>query len=47
MLAHLQAWVADYYTRSGPRSYEAHRRIFDACTGAKTEYTHVPTMTEH
>jgi len=24
--------------RSGPWSYEAHRRIFDACTGAKTEH---------
>ena len=44
MLAHLQTWVADYYTRSGPWSYEAHRRIFDVCRGAKTEYTCAPTI---
>ena len=47
MLAHLQAWVAEYYTRSGPWSYAAHRCIFDAYTGAKTEYTHIPTMASH
>jgi len=34
----LQAWVADYYTRTGPWSYEAHRRIFDSHTGRKFEY---------
>jgi len=39
MLEMLQAWVADYYTRSGPWSYEAHRRIFDNHLGTKREYT--------
>ena len=43
MLANLQTWVADYYSRGGPWSYEAHRRIFDAHTGAKIEYTSRPT----
>ena len=37
MLEALQAWVADYYTRTGPWSYEAHRRIFDAYIGRKVE----------
>ena len=39
MLAVLQAWVADYYVRDGAWSYRAHRRIFDAHAGAKTELT--------
>ena len=39
MLEMLQTWVADYYTRSGPWSYEAHRRIFDSHPGTKQEYT--------
>lgn len=34
----LQAWVADYYTRTGPWSYQAHRHIFDSHTGRKVEY---------
>jgi adenylate kinase family enzyme len=38
MLEALQAWVADYYTRTGPWSYEEHRRIFDSYTGRKVEY---------
>ena len=38
MLEALQAWVADYYTRAGPWSYEEHRRIFDGYTGKKVEY---------
>jgi len=38
MLEALQAWVADYYTRTGPWSYEAHRRIFDRHAGQKVEY---------
>jgi adenylate kinase family enzyme len=39
MLGALQTWVAEYYTRSGSWSYEAHRRIFDAHGGKKTEHT--------
>jgi adenylate kinase family enzyme len=42
MLANLQAWVADYYTRDGAWSYEAHRRIFDLHAGPKIEYASVP-----
>src|SRR3954466_2111869 len=38
MLEALQAWVADYYARTGRWSYEAHRRIFDGYTGRKVEY---------
>ena len=38
MLEALQAWVADYYTRTGPWSYQEHRRIFDGYTGRKVEY---------
>ena len=38
MLEALQAWVADYYTRTGPWSYQEHRRIFDSYTGRKVEY---------
>lgn len=37
MLENLQAWVRDYYTRDDQWSYAAHRRIFDAFTGDKTE----------
>jgi adenylate kinase family enzyme len=39
MLEGLQVWVASYYTRSDSWSYQAHRRIFAAHTGAKAEYT--------
>jgi adenylate kinase family enzyme len=39
MLANLQTWVAAYYQRADQWSYEAHRRIFDAHRGRKTEYT--------
>lgn len=45
MLATLQAWVADYFTRGGAWSYEAHRRIFDAHIGSKNEYTSAPKVT--
>ena len=41
MLATLQAWAAEYYTRGGPWSYDTHRRIFDAHEGAKVEHTAV------
>jgi aminoglycoside phosphotransferase (APT) family kinase protein/adenylate kinase family enzyme len=37
MLAPLLAWVESYYTRSDPRSYACHRRLFDAHPGAKRE----------
>ncbi len=46
MLATLQAWVMDYYRRSGPWSYAEHRRIFDNFTRAKTEHTTVPVMSD-
>jgi adenylate kinase family enzyme len=42
MLATLQAWVADYYTRGGPWSYSAHRSLFETHTGAKVEYLTTP-----
>jgi adenylate kinase family enzyme len=44
MLDVLQAWVADYYTRSGSWSYQAHRRIFDGHGGAKVEHTTAPPL---
>lgn len=37
MFETLQAWVESYYTRDDAWSYAAHRRIFDAYPGAKTE----------
>ncbi|HET8554279.1 MAG TPA: AAA family ATPase [Rhodanobacteraceae bacterium] len=37
MLQNLQAWVADYYERNDQWSYHAHRRIFDAFVGCKSE----------
>ncbi len=37
MLANLQAWVADYYEREDQWSYHAHREIFDAFNGFKSE----------
>lgn len=42
MLDNLQAWVRDYYTRQDQWSYAAHRRIFDAFPGAKTEIVDAP-----
>lgn len=39
MLASLQSWVADYYTRNDSWSYRAHRHIFDQHRGEKTEHT--------
>jgi adenylate kinase family enzyme len=39
MLAALQTWAADYYTRHGSWSYDAHRRIFDRHSGKKIEHT--------
>lgn len=37
MLANLQAWVEGYYERDDQWSYRAHRVIFDAFTGPKSE----------
>lgn len=37
MLENLQAWVAGYYERQDDWSYQAHRRIFDAFRGQKSE----------
>jgi len=42
MLENLQAWVAGYYERDDAWSYAAHRRLFDAHAGPKTEYTAPP-----
>jgi adenylate kinase family enzyme len=39
MLPNLVAWVESYYTRSDPRSYAYHRRLFDAFAGGKRELT--------
>lgn len=39
MLDNLQAWVAGYYQRQDAWSYQAHRRIFDAFEGVKSERT--------
>ncbi|WP_158880986.1 shikimate kinase [Rhodanobacter sp. L36] len=38
MLDALQAWVAGYCSRDDAWSYAAHRKIFDAHPGRKTEY---------
>jgi adenylate kinase family enzyme len=37
MLPSLLAWIEDYYTRTDPRSYAFHRRLFDAYQGLKQE----------
>jgi adenylate kinase family enzyme len=37
MLANLLAWVEGYYTRTDPRSYVFHRRLFDGYSGHKRE----------
>jgi adenylate kinase family enzyme len=42
MLEQLQIWVVGYYSRDDAWSYAAHRRIFDAYRGDKTEYTASP-----
>ena len=39
MLDTLQEWVTSYYTRDDAWSYKAHRELFDAHAGAKTEYS--------
>jgi adenylate kinase family enzyme len=37
MLPNLLAWVESYYTRTDPRSYAFHRRLFDGHPGPKRE----------
>ena len=37
MLESLQAWVAGYYEREDQWSYQAHRALFDAFAGPKSE----------
>lgn len=37
MLPALLAWVEGYYTRTDPRSYAFHRRVFDAFAGPRRE----------
>lgn len=37
LLENLQAWVSGYYERQDQWSYHAHRRIFDAFAGCKSE----------
>lgn len=41
MLSKLQEWVAGYYLRDDEWSYQTHRGIFDAFTGAKVEHRDV------
>ncbi|MGE0386201.1 MAG: shikimate kinase [Gammaproteobacteria bacterium] len=40
----LLSWVAEYYTRDGPMSLRAHREVFSAYTGSKTELRRVPVL---
>jgi adenylate kinase family enzyme len=44
MLENLQAWVAGDYERDDDGSYAAHRRLFDAHEGVRTEYTSLPVL---
>jgi adenylate kinase family enzyme len=37
MLPNLLAWVESYYTRTDPRSYAFHRRVFDTFAGRRRE----------
>ena len=37
MLPPLLAWVESYYTRTDPRSYSFHRRLFDGFGGSRRE----------
>jgi len=41
MLSKLQEWVAGYYERDDAWSYQTHREIFDAFSGAKVEHRDV------
>jgi adenylate kinase family enzyme len=41
MLDSLQAWVVGYYERQDQLSYRAHRQLFDAFAGRKSEHMQV------
>lgn len=43
-LAFLLSWVAEYYTREGPMSLQAHREVFAGYTGPKVELQRVPPL---
>jgi adenylate kinase family enzyme len=43
-LPFLLSWVADYYTRSGSLSLEAHRLCFEAYAGPKRELQSLPRL---
>ncbi|WP_395719205.1 shikimate kinase [Prosthecobacter sp.] len=43
-LAPLLAWVADYYTREGDMSLQAHRACFAGYGGDKREVTSMPSL---
>jgi adenylate kinase family enzyme len=40
----LLSWVAEYYTRDGPMSLEAHQAVFDKYPGRKVELQRVPEL---
>lgn len=44
MFKGLQDWVTSYYDRDDAWSYRAHRAIFDAHAGPKTEHTTAPPI---
>lgn len=46
MLGQLQAWVGSYYERADAWSYQAHRRIFEAFDGRKSEHRHPDAYTQ-
>lgn len=43
-LQFLLSWVAEYYTREGPMSRNAHRAVFDQYSGRKVELRRVPQL---
>jgi adenylate kinase family enzyme len=43
-LQFLLSWVAEYYTRDGPMSLDAHRAVFDKYTGRKVELQRAPKL---
>lgn len=42
LLEPLLAWIADYYRREGPMSWQAHRALFDGYEGPKHAFTSEP-----
>jgi hypothetical protein len=45
-LESLLAWVSAYYTRDGDMSMTAHRALFEAHEGPKTELLRLPVLDE-